>query len=313
MLGSVCRHHVGASMRPMTPPSWNFPMIRTVTTYAEWSDFADAFAEGHIESLVACGSPGLSKTHTLRERVGDRAVYLKGNASPINLYVHAYHARDHGCIVIDDTDSLFDGRSGKLGLNVLKALTDTTDPKLVTWDTQTPVLAKEGVKTSFCTSARVAVISNDYRIVNTHLKAVIDRGLLVRCQFSASEVHRNVASWWHSTSSGPNAYDEEVFEFIGRNLHLIAEPSMRHYIVGAQLKRSGKLDWQAALFETFGLGDDQLAVAKILADPSLVGERAALAFMSKTKGSRATFYRIKKELELLAQGVPLKRRRFHGA
>lgn len=284
-------------------------MIRTVTTYAEWSDFADAFAEGHIESMVACGSPGLSKTYTLQQRVGDRAVYLKGNASPINLYMHAYHARDHGCIVIDDTDSLFDGRNGKTGLNVLKALTDTTDPKLVTWDTQTPVLAREGVKTSFCTNARVAVISNDYRIVGTHLKAVIDRGLLVRCQFSAAEVHDNVGSWWHTIPSGQNAYDGEVYEFIGRNLHLVAEPSMRHYIVGAQLKRSRTLDWRAALFETFGLGDDQLAVAKILADPTLSGERAAQEFVLKSEGSRATFYRIKKELELLAQGVPVKRRR----
>ena len=69
---------------------------------------------------------------------------------------------------------------------------------------------------------------------------------------------------------------------------------------------------QAALFETFGLGGDQLTVAKILADPSLSGERAALEYMSKKQGSRATFYRIKKELELLAQGVPMKRRRIQG-
>jgi hypothetical protein len=52
-----------------------------------------------------------------------------------------------------------------------------------------------------------------------------------------------VASWFK---------DAEIFQFIRDRLHLIAEPTMRHYVNASKIKVAG-LDWRAALLESFGL------------------------------------------------------------
>lgn len=280
-------------------------MIRTATTFAEWSDLAYCFAQGSIETLIVCGSPGLSKTHTLMDFLGERTAPIKGTGSPISLYIKAFAARESGFIVIDDADSLLDGRgSGKEGLNVVKALTEATKPARVTWAKQSPALAHAGVPPEFESWAKVAIISNDLRLMTTHLRAVVDRGLLVKCQFSAAEVHRYMASWWPDIQEGPDPFDEEVYEFIGRHLNLIAEPSVRNYLNAASLKRAGILDWQGILLETIGLKGDLLAVAGMIEDGRWVGEQAPKEFERRGLGGRSKYYRLAEQLQSLKQGVP---------
>jgi hypothetical protein len=94
-----------------------------------------------------------------------------------------------------------------------------------------------------------------------------------------------------------------VFLFVGEHLHLIAEPSVRTYLVGAQAKRAG-LDWKSILFESFGLSEVYTAVAKIM-DELRIGEDGVRAFYEATGMSRATFFRIRAEIVALMSGRPI--------
>ena len=286
--------------------------VRTVTTYDEWTEVSRAFADGAFEVLLACGSAGLSKSYTMRQVLGGRAHWITGNASPFQFYCdgwplsveHRQQAEAEGgtgLLVIDDCDQLLGDRAG---LNLMKAFCQTDEEKLIGWNTASKQLEQRGIPRQYHFDGRVCVISNDYHALTKHLKAVLDRGLLILCKFPAAEVHRNVESWWPHVATGKNGFDAEVFDFIGSHLHLIAGPSMRNYIVGAQAKRAG-LDWKAILFETFGLSEEYTAVARIMDGP-LSGEDRVRAFHDATGMSRATFFRIKGEVEALKSGRPIK-------
>jgi hypothetical protein len=252
----------------------------------------------------------------MKSVLGDRARWVTGNASPFQFFVDGWEssveyqieksgAVTPGRLVIDDCDELL---SHRVGQNLLKALCQTDEVKLIGWNTASKQLKDQGIPRQYHYSGQVCIIFNDFHALNKHLKAVIDRGLLVLCKFSALEVHRNVGSWWPSLKDGKNAFSREVYEFIGAHLHLIAEPSMRNYIVGAQAQRAG-LDWESILFETFGLGRHHAVVYKIINDAALHGEARVVEFQRVTGMSRATFFRVQGELKDLKEGTPIKLRR----
>jgi hypothetical protein len=290
-------------------------MQKTISTYDEWQDVARAFSQGKFEVLIACGSAGLSKSFMMRSILDKETHWITGNASPFQLFCDGWQysvenqfqsgvALSPGRLVIDDCDQLLAERAG---LNLLKAFTQTDDDKLIGWNTASKELKHLGIPRQYHFSGQVCIISNDYHAMNKHLKAVIDRGLLVLCKFTAQEVHRNVGSWWPAQKSGKNAFDREVYTFLGTHLHLIAEPSMRYYLVGAQAKRAG-LDWQGILFETFGLSEQHAVVHEIMSDPRLNGEHRIAEFTRATGMSRATYFRLQGELKGLEAGVPTRKR-----
>ncbi len=289
---------------------------QTVTTYESWREVSRAFAAGKFEVLIACGSAGLSKSYTMRSILDEEAHWITGNASPFQFFCDGWPfsveyrmqtggGATPGRLVIDDCDQILKERAG---LNLLKAYCQTDEEKLIGWNTASKELKNQGIPKQYHFSGQVCVISNDFHALNKHLKAVIDRGLLVICKFSAAEVHHNVGSWWPSIKGGKNAFDRDVYEFIADHLHLIAEPSMRNYLVGAQAKRAG-LDWRAILFETFGLSEQHTAAHKIMNDPRLTGEERVRAFERSTGLSRATFFRIQGELKGLKAGIPIRVRK----
>jgi len=290
-------------------------MQQTITTYEEWKDVTRAFAASRFEVLIACGSAGLSKSFTMRSVLGENAHWITGNASAFEFFCNGWPYSVEaqmqtgvvapGRLVIDDCDQLLSERAG---LNLLKAFTQTDEEKLIGWNTASAQLKSRGIPKQYHFSGQVAVISNDFHGLNKHLKAVIDRGLLILCKFSAQEVHRNVGSWWPSIKSGKNAFDRVVYEFLGNHLHLIAEPSMRFYIVGAQARRAG-LDWRDILFQTFGLTEQHTVVHRIMNDPRLDGEERVGEFKRATGMSRATFFRFQDQLKGLKAGIPIKRRK----
>jgi len=289
---------------------------QTVTMYEHLKEVTGAFAEGKFEFMLVSGSAGLSKSYTMRSKLGDRAHWITGNASPFQFYKDGWQFSVEnqlaksgvvkpGLLVIDDCDELL---AQRVGLNLLKSYCQTDDEKLIGWNTASKQLKDEGIPKQYRFTGQVCVISNDYHATTRHLKAVIDRGLMVICKFSAAEVHRNVGSWWPQNKGGKNPFDREVFEFIGDHLHLIAEPSMRNYLVGAQARR-GNLDWRAILFETFGLTEQHLVVHRIMNDPRLNGEERVREFERATGMSRATFFRIQGELKGLKVGVPIEKKK----
>jgi hypothetical protein len=101
------------------------------------------------------------------------------------------------------------------------------------------------------------------------------------------EVHLRTAEWFR---------DQEVCDFIAENLHLIADPSMRHYVIGQELKEAG-FDWKSRLKERWQVDPKTILVAKLKADPSFATEEDRVrAFAQAGGGNRATYFNHAKKL-----------------
>jgi hypothetical protein len=247
-----------------------------VCTYEHLQQFVDAFARGHLNLLILVGRPGLAKSQSLRQAVGGRACWVEGNATPFGMYGQLYLNRDR-LVVIDDVDSLY---ASPAGVRLLKCLCQTDPVKRVAWQSAAAQLDRDGIPRAFTTTSKVAILANDWRTLNDNVAAVQDRGHVLLFEPTAREVHEQAGGWFN---------DPEVYAWFGAHLHLIAEPSLRHYVRAAELKRAG-LDWVQGL-PLKGLSPKALLVAKLRSDPGYPSEEArAQAFVALGGGCRATYF-----------------------
>lgn len=200
-----------------------------ISTYAELDQYVKGFVE-HFNLLILIGRPGLQKSVSLRNVVGQNTCWLEGNVTPFRLYCKLYEHRNE-LVAIDDVDSLY---ADKAGVRLLKCVCQTEWRKTVAWHSASAALEKSGIPQEFTTTSRVAIIANDWRTLNDNVLAVEDRGHVVVFEPDPVEVHRRTAHWF---------WDQEIFDFLGARLHLIGQPSMRHYVKASELK-AADMDWR---------------------------------------------------------------------
>jgi hypothetical protein len=261
----------------------------TVRTYAHLDQFVAAFAQGRLNLLIMVGRPGLAKSQLFR-RSASGACWLEGNATPFGMYCALYEHRDR-LVVIDDVDSLY---ASGAGVRLLKCLCQTDPVKRVAWQSAASQLDKEGIPREFVTTSKVAILANDWKTLNDNVAAVQDRGHVLLFEPTAAEVHRQAGEWFR---------DEEVYGWFGAHLHLVAEPSLRHYVRAAELKQAG-LDWTQGL-PLKGMSPKTLLVARLRADASYPSEEArAQAFVALGGGCRATYFNHARRLKGPAAAPP---------
>jgi hypothetical protein len=106
-------------------------------------------------------------------------------------------------------------------------------------------------------------------------------------QPSALEVHVRTAEWF---------WDQEIFDFVAERLQWLAEPSMRHYVAGWELKQAG-LNWRSLLLSRC-LSGRALVVAQLKADPRYASEAERVqAFLAQGGGSRSTYFHWARKLQ----------------
>ena len=208
-------------MPPPLPVHVDAPMSKSparphdahlIHTYQELRQFTEAFAQGHFHLLILVGGPGLAKSHLLRAAVGPDACWIEGNATPLGMYIQLWHHRDRP-VVIDDVDSLY---ANPAGVRLLKCLCQTDPVKTVAWQSTAAALDRDAVPRQFTTTSRVAIICNAWKTLNDNVAAVQDRGHVLIFEPAPLEVHQHVAGWF---------WDQEIFDWFGRHLHLIRQPS----------------------------------------------------------------------------------------
>ena len=255
-----------------------------VRTYAELDRYIHQFAAGKFGLLILVGGPGLQKTRKAHEILGPDVCWIESNATAFGIYCRLFEFRDQP-VVIDDVDSLFGDRAA---VRLLKCLCQTEERKVVAWQSYAKALEQEGIPRRFSTRSPVIIIANDWRTLNANVRALEDRGHLLLFEPSALEVHLRTAGWFQ---------DQEVFDFVAENLHLIDEPSMRHYVIGQELKTAG-FDWKSRLRERWQVDPKTVLVAKLKADPSYATEQDRVrAFTEAGGGSRATYFNHAKKLQ----------------
>src|SRR5271165_6591766 len=204
-----------------------------LTSYDRLEEYLRAFAQGHFHLLILVGSGGLAKSRSVRAALGGKACWIEGNATAFGMYVKLYRHRDQ-FVVIDDVDALYADRSG---VRLLKCLCQTEEEKSLAWHSDARSLERQGIPREFTTRSRVVIICNDWRTLDKNVAALQDRGHVLLFRPSAAELHAQAGEWFD---------DAEIYDWLGGNLHRMAEPSMRHYVRAKELKAAG-MDWRAVL------------------------------------------------------------------
>src|SRR5262249_38426799 len=114
-----------------------------------------------------------------------------------------------------------------------------------------------------------------------------DRGHLLLFEPTVLEIHRQAGAWF---------WDQEIFDFVARHLHLMRQHSLRIYYQAWELKRAG-LDWQQAVLCRHLTGP-ALVVARLKAARRFASEAARVrAFVQSGAGCRASYFRHAKGLQ----------------
>jgi hypothetical protein len=158
--------------------------------------------------------------------------------------------------------------------------------KAVSWQSDARTLERQGIPKRFTTTSRVAIIANRWQSVDADVAALEDRGHFLLFDPTPLAVHRRAAGWF---------WDQEVFDFVGTQLHLAGQHSLRTYVLAAELKAAG-LDWRRGVLGRC-LSGTRLAVAQLRADPGYATEKDRVrAFIGSGAGCRATYFNHAKTL-----------------
>jgi len=260
-----------------------------LSSYADLIKYVDAFAEGHLNLLILIGAPGLGKSQILKKALSDDVCWIDGHTTAFGMYCRLYEQRDRH-VVIDDVDDLHHNPDA---VRLLKSLCQSDREKSIAWNSTTRQLDQRGIPHQF--GSRTAIVANDWRCLNLDVEALEDRGHVVQFIPTPLEVHLQAAEWFD---------DQEVFDFIGSRLSFLEQPSFRHYVSTAELKRAG-LDWRRAMLSRC-LSGKKLIVAQLKADVRFVTEEErAQAFVAAGHGCRATYFNIARKLPAATEPPPL--------
>lgn len=274
------RHDSSIAAYPQSGATQPIP----VRSYARLQEFISAFACGHLNLLILIGDPGLAKTRMVKEALGEDVCWIQGNCTAFGLYQELFRKRHHRFVVIDDVDSLY---SDRVGVRLLKALCQTEPEKSVAWHSSARSLEKQGIPTVFSTSAKVIIVSNDWKTLNRNVSALQDRGFVLHFQPTAEEVHREAGRWFT---------DAEVYGWFGKHLHAIRELSLRHYVRAAMLKQAG-MDWRAVVPIPFPNPRVRL-VAELRADERFATQESRVReFIARGAGCRRTYFNYASRLK----------------
>ena len=155
------------------------------------TQMTEATQEGSVRAMIVSGPPGVGKSYGVEEQLNKSDIFnkmadvppkfevVRGSMSALGLYQKLYKFSNPGNIlVLDDCDSvLFDD----ISLNILKAALDSSKKRYISWNTESRVLANEGVPDRFEYKGSVIMITNikfDYvksKKLKDHLAAIMSR------------------------------------------------------------------------------------------------------------------------------------------
>ena len=166
-------------------------MTRIKERFDILTEMVEATQEGVVRAMIVSGPPGVGKSFGVEAQLNKSDIFNKmadqapkfeverGAMSAIGLYQKLFKFSNPGNIlVLDDCDSiLFDD----IALNILKAALDSSKKRYISWNTESRVLANEGVPDRFEFRGSVIMITNikfDYvrsKKLQDHLQAIMSR------------------------------------------------------------------------------------------------------------------------------------------
>lgn len=249
-----------------------------VRTYKELHAFIEKFGEGKLNFVIVIGPGGVGKSEAVK-KLCPHVRLLEGRLSAAQFYNICLECRPTTPICLSDIKMV----DLKENLEHLRQLTETTILKTMHWSTTW------ANPQSFITASKLIVLTNDWNSKTPAAKALETRAscIIDFCP-SAEELHLQVATggWFH---------DQEVFDFMQQHLHLVKEPSFRHYSQAAELRKA-ELPWESCLLEWI-LGDEKMQkIATLVLDKSMGENEKARRASQSGLCSERDYFRQKKKL-----------------
>ena len=149
----------------------------------------------------------------------------------------------------------------------------------------------------FATTSSVCLITNRWAGTSKEIAALEDRGHLIYFAPTPVEVHKYVGTWLRRDA-------QDIYDFVGKNLHRIERLTCRLYVKAMERKLAGG-DWREFILHHCH-GTDVQVIQEILNDHAFATDKDRVVAVKEKLGiSRATYYRIKKELHENDQAHPI--------
>ena len=221
--------------------------------------------DGIVRGMVVTGPPGVGKSYgvekvieknSMFDKLADRPIKFgteKGAASAIGLYQLLYRYADPGSVlVLDDCDSiLFD----EVSLNLLKAALDSGKKRMISWNTESSALRREGVPEKFEFCGSIIFITNlkfdkTRGKIKDHLAAIMSRCHYLDLTMDTMRdkmlrVKQIVRDGMLSEYKMDEKSEQEIVSFMEDNKNKLREVSLRMVTKLADLFKMSPERWRS--------------------------------------------------------------------
>jgi len=171
---------------------------------------------------------------------------------------------------------------------MLKALSDTSPIKELNYSTTSKLIGN--APETFKTGSNVCILLNEFDVHNRSLAPLIDRGFFIEFCPNKEEILRKI-NYVQKSQSIPET-EKCVYDFIKENYQKIDNLSIRTYIKALQLFRYNPDNWKEKFMLVVGFDEKVIEYLKLKELYESDNEK-----IEKFKWSRATYFRIKQEVE----------------
>ena len=273
--------------------------------------FVDMVIKGVSVGTIIEGSGGTGKSYRVinkASRANLDFAYLDSFTTPQGLYIWLYKNRDKELVILDDVVGLTSDKS----LSFLKGALWAIEGKerIIQNNSSKPIRDEEGeiIPNVAQINARFVIITN-YLKPNPHVNAVLSRVNYCRVDIPRDEILRIMEQVAKKEYEGLKESERmEVFNFLKSNTdESCSNLNIRTLIKAFQFKQfanqKGNQDlWKKLLLKVLDQDMNLLIVQQIAEDESLKTEDEKVTEFSRvTQKSRATYFRLKKRLNLKSQ------------
>lgn len=256
-----------------------------IKTYKELKEYLEMFKKQNADLLIIMSKAGYGKTSLLKEVMGKKEfVYINTHSTPLKTYLNLFEKRD--CpVVFDDLDAIF---SSAIMTAMLKSLADTSPIKELHYNTTSKLIGT--APESFKTTSNVCLLVNEFNVNSPALKPIIDRGFFIEFLPTKKEIMGKIRQIAKSQNIAEN--EKCVLDFFESNYEKIENLSLRTYVKALQLFRDNSENWKEKFMWMIGFDEKVIEYLKLKEKYKNVED-----MIKEYKWSRATFFRIKAEVE----------------
>lgn len=224
-----------------------------------------AVVEGVVRSMIVVGPPGVGKSYGIVRKLEEANLFnlmagdiryevVKGATTALGLYAKLYeYSREGDVLVFDDCDSIL---MDELSLNILKAALDTNKKRVLHWNSDSKLLAREGIPNKFEFKGACIFITNikfdtvRSKKLRDHLEALESRSHYI--DLTMDSMRDKFLRIKQIAQTGElfkefhfeNGEEEEILNFMLDNKSRWREMSMRCAVKLAALRKTMPAVWQ---------------------------------------------------------------------